>query len=48
MLDIRFIYHSRSPCSLIGVLTGLSKLLVKIGTDIIIIGLCSLVDYVIM
>jgi len=48
MLGIRFRYHSCSLCSLIAVLTGLSKLLVKIGTDIIIMGLCLLVGYVIM
>jgi len=32
ILGIRFTYHSCSPCSLIAVLIGLSKLLVKTGT----------------
>jgi hypothetical protein len=51
MLGIRFWYHSCSPCSLIVVLTVLSKLLLKIGTwynnyrTVFIGGLCNNVKF---
>jgi hypothetical protein len=51
VLGIRFRYHICSPCSLIAVLTGLSKLLVKIGTwynnhrTVFIVGLCNNVKF---